>query len=138
MENITVLYDRGIYDIDIVNELGVSNGTLTVDTNSLGRQPKYYVVDSSVMSDSDNSHEARLVRRIVDEISERKNKGELVGTMKDDAEMLLLELLYRNNIYPKGETELLDRDMEFAQKLEDYHSEVISEYSMNSYCMNMR
>lgn len=137
MENITVLYDRGIYDIDIANNLGVSKGTLTIDTNSVGRQPKYYVIDPSIIGDTDNSHEARLVRRIVNEVSERKNKGELVGTMRKDAEMLLLELLYRNQIYPISESEVVDKNMEFAQKLEDYQSGATSEYDMNSYCARM-
>ena len=126
---VEVLKERGIYDIDVLDQ-GKQLIGLTVDTN----RGQYYIIkpeDEIVSKEVINAY-SLIKNEIIDKIARKKFNGTLVGETKSYTEEVLNGLFNSLGVYPISEEEN-KKNTELMENYVLYSNGSINEQDFNGY-----
>lgn len=130
MIEIEALNERGVYDIDVLDQ-GKELIGLTVDT----RRKQFFVITPSDGIINKDVHDAYkfIEGTIINRIAEEKYKGKLTGEIKSYAEEILVKTLSIFGVTPITEKEN-EENIKFSENLNAYYNDLISQEELQNYC----
>ena len=130
MKEIEALKERGVYDIDVLDQ-GKQLIGLTVDTR---RKQFFVIVPSDGIINSDVRDAYKFIEgTIINRIAEDKYKGKLTGETKSYAEEILVKTLTTFGVTPISEKENKE-NVEFYENAAAYTSGLTTKEEFERYC----